>query len=75
MFLTIKLCTHAELFEIEQNIFINIILAVNNPERLICHKTKPINQVYNPNIKPNRRGLSNTLTASLQQCKTPSASV
>ena len=43
MFLTIKLCTH-ELFEIELSISIKMDLALNNLQRLICHKTptKPI---------------------------------
>ena len=39
MFLTIKLCT--ELFSIEQIIYIKMDLALNNLQRLICHKTKP----------------------------------
>ena len=38
MFLTIKLCT--ELFSIEQIIYIKIDLALNNLQRLICHKTQ-----------------------------------
>ena len=47
MFLTIKLCTYAKLnfLKIEQIIYIKIDLALNNLQRLICHKThqtKPI---------------------------------
>ena len=41
MFLTIKLCTYAKLFSIEQIIYIKMDLALNNLQRLICHKTKP----------------------------------
>ena len=44
MFLTIKLCTHAKLFEIELVICIKIGLALNNLQRLICHKTQRTNQ-------------------------------
>ena len=42
MFLTIKLCTNAKLncFSIEQIICIKMDLALNNLQRLICHKTK-----------------------------------
>ena len=40
MFLTIKLCTYAELFSIEQIIYIKMDLALNSLQRLICHKTK-----------------------------------
>ncbi len=36
MFLTIKLCT--KWFEIEPFIWIKMDLALNNPQRLICHK-------------------------------------
>ena len=39
MFLTIKLCTHAELV-----ICIKMDLALNNLQRLICHKTQPTNE-------------------------------
>ena len=39
MFLTIKPCTHAELI-----ICIKMDLALNNEQRLICHKTQIINQ-------------------------------
>ena len=49
MFLTIKLCTHAELFEIELIICIKIDLALNNLQRLICHKIQPTNQPTNQN--------------------------
>ena len=50
MFLTIKLCTHAKMnfLKIELIIYIKIDLALNNLERLICHKTQPTNQ---PTIK------------------------
>ena len=42
MFLTIKLCTYANLncFSIEQIIYIKMDLVLNNLQRLICHKTK-----------------------------------
>ena len=42
MFLTIKLCTYAktELFYKEQIIYIKMDLALNNLQRLICHKTQ-----------------------------------
>ena len=40
MFLTIKLCTYAKLSSIEQIIYIKMDLALNNLQRLICHKTK-----------------------------------
>ena len=42
MFLTIKLCTYAKLncFQIEQIIYIKMDLALNNLQRLICHKTQ-----------------------------------
>ena len=39
MFLTIKLSTHAELFEIELIICIKMNLALNNLQMLICLKT------------------------------------
>ena len=38
MFLSIKLCTYAELI-----ICLNMDLALNNLQRLICHKTQPTN--------------------------------
>ena len=46
MFFTIKLCSHAKLilFEIEQIFCIKIDLALNNLQRLICHKIQPTNQ-------------------------------
>ena len=44
MFMTIKLCTHAELFEIE--IIIYIKMDLNNLQRLVSHKNQP--------TKPNR---------------------
>ena len=42
IFLTIKLCTICltELFSIEQIIYIKMDLALNNLQKLICHKTK-----------------------------------
>ena len=42
MFLTIKLCTYAKLncFQMEQIIYIKMDLALNNLQRLMCHKTK-----------------------------------
>ena len=40
MFLTIKLCTYAKLFSIEQIIYIKMDFALNNQQRLICHETK-----------------------------------
>ena len=36
MFLTIKLCTHAEMI-----VCIKMNLALNNLQRLICHKNQP----------------------------------
>ena len=48
MFLTIKLCTHAKLFEIELIISIKVDFALNNLQRLIWHKTETINHLlYN----------------------------
>ena len=46
MFLTIKLCTYAKLncFSIERIIYIKMDLALNNLQRLICHKTKQTKQ-------------------------------
>ena len=46
MFLTIKLCTYAKLncFKIEQIIYIKMDLALNNLQRLICHKTQQTNK-------------------------------
>ena len=41
MFLTIKLCTRAELFEIELTICIKMDLALNNLQGLIWHETQP----------------------------------
>ena len=35
-----------ELFEIELIIYIKIDLALNNLQRLICHKTQPTNCTY-----------------------------
>ena len=46
MFLTVELSSYyAELFEIELTICIKIDLALNNLQRLICHKTQPTNQL------------------------------
>ena len=52
MFLTVKLCTYAKLFEIEhirllfeiEHIRIKINLALNNLQRLICHKSQTTHQ-------------------------------
>ena len=48
MFFTIKLYLHlscysrkTELFEIDLIIYIKLDLALNNLQRLICHKTQP----------------------------------
>ena len=51
MFLTIKLCTHAKLnfLKIELTICIKMDSALNNLQRLICHKTQPTNQ-HNSNF-------------------------
>ena len=46
MFLTIKLYTHAKLFEIKLLICIKMDLRLNNIRRLKCHKTQPTNQLY-----------------------------
>ena len=48
IFSTIKLCTHGKLnmFEIEPIICIKMDLALNNPQRLRCHKTQTTNQSY-----------------------------
>ena len=45
MFLTIELCTYAglSLFSMERIIYIKMDLALDNLQRLICHKTKQIN--------------------------------
>ena len=50
MFLTIKLCTYAKLncFTIEQIIYIKMDLALNNQQRLICHKTKQTKPSVSP---------------------------
>ena len=47
MFLTIKLCTHAKLncFKLELIIYIKMDLALNNQQKLICHKTPTNNQL------------------------------
>ena len=46
MFLTIKLFTHAKLFEIELITCIKIDLALNNLQRLICYKTQTTNYTF-----------------------------
>ena len=48
MFLTIKLCTYAKLnfFVIELFICIKMDLALNNLQRLICHKTQANNKQF-----------------------------
>ena len=45
MFLTIKLCTHAKLnfLKTELIICIKMELALNNLQKLMCHKTEPTN--------------------------------
>ena len=50
MCLTIKLWTHAELFQIELIICLKMDLALNNLQRLICQKiqtNQPTNQPTN----------------------------
>ena len=49
MFLTIKLSTHAKLnyFKIKLTICIKMDLALNNLQRLFCHKIQPTNQLTN----------------------------
>ena len=48
MFLTIKLFTHAKLFfEIELISCIKMDSALNNLQRLICHKTHTTKPTYN----------------------------
>ena len=46
MFMKIKLCTYAKtkLFEIELFICMEMNLALNNLQKLICHKTQTNNQ-------------------------------
>ena len=48
MFLIYKLCTYAKLnfFLIEEFICIEIDLALNNLQWLICHKTQPNQIIY-----------------------------
>ena len=42
MFLTIKLCTHAKPNCLSRTDYLHKMdLALNNLQRLICHKTKP----------------------------------
>ena len=48
MFLTIKLCT--QLFEIELTICLKMDLALNNLQRMICHKNQLTNQLNYINI-------------------------
>ena len=48
----IVLCTHAKrMFEIELIIYIKMDLALNNLQRLICHKTQPTNHLKNELLK------------------------
>ena len=47
MFLTIKLRTHADLFEKERIISIKMDWALNNLQKLICHENQPTNQLTN----------------------------
>ena len=46
MFLAIQLCTYAKqnFLKIEQIIYMKMDLALNNLQRLICHKTQQTNQ-------------------------------
>ena len=44
MFLTIKLDTYTKLNCLKYNDLHKMDLALNNPQRLICHKTQPANQ-------------------------------
>ena len=53
MFLTIKLCTYV--FWIEQIIYIEMDLALNNLQRLICHKTQQTKPNNNNNNNNNRK--------------------
>ena len=41
MFLTIKLCTRAKMNCLNRTICIKMDLALNNLQRLICHKIQP----------------------------------
>ena len=50
MLLTVKLCTKTELFEVELFFCIRSYLALNNLQRLVCHKT----QTNKPNHDENR---------------------
>ena len=45
MFLTVRVCTLAKLnfLKIELIIYIKMDLALNNLQRLMCHKTQPAN--------------------------------
>ena len=53
MFLTVKLYTcKTEMFEIEQIIYNKMDLALNNLQRLLCHKTQPTNQPTNQHLTP-----------------------
>ena len=51
MFLTIKLCTHARLNCLNRTDYLHkfldlyLDLALNNLQRLICHKNQPTNQL------------------------------
>ena len=52
MFLTIKLCTHVKLIflKIERTICIKMDLALNDLQRLICHKTQPTNHTLSRHL-------------------------
>ena len=49
MFLAIKLCTHAKLCCLKTDYLYEIDLALNNLQRLICHKIQQTNQHRNKN--------------------------
>ena len=59
MFLTIKLCTHAELI-----IYIKMDLALKNLQRLICHKTHQTK----PNLNVDARQATSA-TQPTEDCK------
>ena len=44
MFLTIKLCTQMKPNYLKSDYLHKMDLAINNLQRLICHKTQPTNQ-------------------------------
>ena len=51
MFLTIKLCIHAKLNCLKKKYLHKMDLALNNIQRLICHKTQTNNQLTSQNLK------------------------